>query len=197
MISFDYNVDYKPSALVKTQRLSLIPKIPQLEGMRIPSPDVNAHKMTLGQSIDMDEKDNPLDPYQATFLDAEKVNKKTKRAEHENPYDHMMLFRERESTTDRKRCYLGRQTQERRSNPGWKRPHCGNAWNYVGQWQPYMTNHQICFFGEQRRKKQHKSKRKCKTSAICFLFACVLLFSWYHFCTYENFYLSAIFAVRS
>ena len=47
MISFDYDVDYKPSALVRTQRLSLIPKIPQLEGMHIPSPDVDPHKMSL------------------------------------------------------------------------------------------------------------------------------------------------------
>ena len=44
VISFDYDVDYKPSALVRTQRLSLIPKIPQLEGMQIPSPDVDPHK---------------------------------------------------------------------------------------------------------------------------------------------------------
>jgi len=35
VISFDYDVDYKPSALVRTQRLSLIPKIPQLEGMQM------------------------------------------------------------------------------------------------------------------------------------------------------------------
>ena len=41
VITFDYDADYKPSALVKTQRLSLIPKIPQLEGMHIPSPDVD------------------------------------------------------------------------------------------------------------------------------------------------------------
>ena len=66
-ISFDYDVDYKPSALVRTQRLSLIPKI-QLEGMHIPSPDVDPHKMSLiklllfkplGQSNDMDEKGIP------------------------------------------------------------------------------------------------------------------------------------------
>ena len=72
VISFDYDVDYKPSALVRTQRLSLIPQIPQLEGMHIPSPDVDPHKMSLiklllfkplGQSNDMDEKGNPLDPY--------------------------------------------------------------------------------------------------------------------------------------
>ena len=50
-------------------------------------------------------------------------------------------------------------------------------------------------------KKQHKSKCTCESSAICFVFAFVVLFvcsfSWYHFCTYENFYPSAIFAVRS
>ena len=96
VITFDYNVDYKPSALVKTQRLSLIPKIPQLEGMHIPSPDVDPHKMSLiklllfkplGQSNDMDEKGNPLDPYRAIFLDVENATKKMKREEHENPYD--------------------------------------------------------------------------------------------------------------
>ena len=96
MISFDYDVDYKPSALVRTQRLSLIPKIPQLEGMHIPSPHVDPHKMSLiklllfkplGQSKDMDEKGIPLDPYRAIFLDAENAQKKLKRGEQENPYD--------------------------------------------------------------------------------------------------------------
>ena len=96
MITFDYDADYKPSALVKTQRLCLIPKIPQLEGMHIPSPDVDPHKMSLiklllfkplGQNNDMDEKGNPQDPYRAIFLDAEKGTKKLKRGEHENPYD--------------------------------------------------------------------------------------------------------------
>ena len=96
VISFDYDVDYKPSALVRTQRLSLIPKIPQLEGMQVPSPDVDPHKMSLiklllfkpfKQSNDMDEKGNPLDPYRATFLDAENAQKKMKRGEQENPYD--------------------------------------------------------------------------------------------------------------
>ena len=96
VITFDYDADYKPSALVKTQRLSLIPKIPQLEGMYIPSPDVDPHKMSLiklllfkplGQNNDMDEKGNPQDPYRAIFLDAEKGTKKLKRGEHENPYD--------------------------------------------------------------------------------------------------------------
>ena len=96
VITFDYDADYKPSALVKTQRLSLIPKIPQLEGMHIPSPDVDPHKMSLiklllfkplGQNNDMDEKGNPQDPYRAIFLDVEKVTKKMKRGEHENPYD--------------------------------------------------------------------------------------------------------------
>ena len=96
LISFDYDVDYKPSALVRTQRLSLIPKIPQLEGMHIPSPDVDPHKMSLiklllfkplGQSNDMDEKGNPLDPYRGIFLDAENAQKKLKRGEQENPYD--------------------------------------------------------------------------------------------------------------
>ena len=96
VITFDYDADYKPSALVKTQRLSLIPKIPQLEGMHIPSPDVDPHKMSLiklllfkplGQNNDMDEKSNPQDPYRAIFLDVEKGTKKMKRGEHENPYD--------------------------------------------------------------------------------------------------------------
>ena len=94
--AIDYDVDYKPSALVRTQRLSLLPKIPQLEGMHIPSPDVDPHKMSLvkwllfkplGQSNGMDEKGNPLDPYRAIFLDAENAQKKLKQGEQENPYD--------------------------------------------------------------------------------------------------------------
>ena len=96
VISFDYDVDYKPSGLVRTQRLSLIPKIPKLEGMQIPSPDVDPHRMSLiklllfkplGQSNDMDEKGNPLDPYRAIFLDVENAQKKLKRGKQENPYD--------------------------------------------------------------------------------------------------------------
>eukprot|EP00435_Cladocopium_sp_Y103_P007174 s1119_g2.t1 len=96
VISSDYDADYKPSYLVRTQRLSLIPKTPQLEGMRIPSPDVDPHKMSLiklllfkllGVSNDMDEKGNPLDPYRALFLDGENPRKKMKRAEDDNPYD--------------------------------------------------------------------------------------------------------------
>lgn len=96
VVSFDYDQSYKPSALVRTQRLSLIPKIPQLEGMHIPSPDVDPHKMSLiklllfkpfGCSDDMDDKGNPVDPYRAMFVDEEHARKRTKRAEHENPYD--------------------------------------------------------------------------------------------------------------
>lgn len=136
VITFDYDADYKPSALVKTQRLSLIPKIPQLEGMHIPSPDVDPHKMSLiklllfkplGQNNDMDEKGNPQDPYKAIFLDVEKVTKKMKRGEHENPYDafprawkhywqHTVLPKAADA--------------EKKLKHGWKYLLCGSAWKY-------------------------------------------------------------------
>ena len=136
VITFDYDADYKPSALVKTQRLSLIPKIPQLEGLHIPSPDVDPQKMSLiklllfkplGQNNDMDEKGNPQDPYRAIFLDVEKVTKKMKRGEHENPYDafprawkhywqHTVLPKAADA--------------EKKVKHGWKCLLCGSAWKY-------------------------------------------------------------------
>ena len=50
------------------------------------------------------------------------------------------------------------------------------CYSYVGQWQHYMTNHQICFVWQKRKKQQRQSKWKCKSSAICFVFALLLLF---------------------
>ena len=49
-----------------------------------------------------------------------------------------------------------------------------------------MTNHQsvVIFLSEQQA---NKSNWTCNSSAICIVFACVILFSWYHLCTYENF----------
>ena len=41
----------------------------------------------------------------------------------------------------------------------------------------HMTNHQTFLLA--KKHKQNKSTWKCKSSAICFVFACVLLFSWY------------------
>ena len=48
-------------------------------------------------------------------------------------------------------------------------------------------------------KNKTKTNENAKNNAICFVVARFLdvLFSSHHFCTYENFYLSTIFAVRS
>ena len=64
--------------------------------MHIPSLDVDPHKMSLikllifkpfGGGNGTDEKGNLVDPYRAMFVDEENACKKTKRAEHDNPYD--------------------------------------------------------------------------------------------------------------
>ena len=63
------------------------------------------------------------------------------------------------------------------------------AYTSVGQWQPYMTNHQVYNFCEKKTK---------AAQVVLFLHLfCVLCFFWHHFCIYENLYPSAIFAVRS
>ena len=89
---------YGAAATIRLQRLSLIPRIPQLEGVYIPSPDVNPHLMSLIKLIlfkpftatdAVDEKGNALDPYKLLYREIQVASpgKRRKRAVNENPYD--------------------------------------------------------------------------------------------------------------
>jgi len=75
---------------VKIQRLSLVPRVPQIEGLFMPSPDVDPHKNALiklllfnplhAPTLEMDDKGNPLDPFEALYED--NYGKKTVRCLH-------------------------------------------------------------------------------------------------------------------
>ena len=65
-----------------TQRLSLIPKVPQLEGLLVPSPDVDPHENALIKLLlfkpyhsarEIDEFGNLVDPYKCLY-DASTAN---------------------------------------------------------------------------------------------------------------------------
>ena len=85
-IEVPFDDSYRARAL-KLQRLSLIPRIPQISGIAIPSPDVDPHKNALiklllfkpvsavvdnfGHGTAMDEQGNEIDPYKALFPTAQ------------------------------------------------------------------------------------------------------------------------------
>ncbi len=61
---------------IKMQRLSLMPRVPQIEGLFVPSPDIDPHKnslikllcfMPMHASAEMDDQGNPLDPYECLY----------------------------------------------------------------------------------------------------------------------------------
>ena len=71
MLQLDFHASYGGPSRIRVQRLSLVPRIPQLEGVYIPSPDVNPHIMSLIKLIlfkpfhsmdDVDDKGNPQEP---------------------------------------------------------------------------------------------------------------------------------------
>ena len=47
MRQLDFHASYGGPSKVRVQRLSLVPRIPHLEGVNIPSPDLNPHVMSL------------------------------------------------------------------------------------------------------------------------------------------------------
>ena len=58
---------------VKIQRLGIMPRVPQIEGLFVPSPDVDPHKHALIKRLrfkplhaeaEVDEQGNPRDPYE-------------------------------------------------------------------------------------------------------------------------------------
>ena len=102
MIQQTFDSSYGGPATTRLQRLSLIPRIPQLEGIYIPSPDVNPHLMSLIKLIlfkpfsatdDVDEKGNAKDPHRLLYQMPSTVDpqvgdtcKRQKRDLDDNPY---------------------------------------------------------------------------------------------------------------
>ena len=96
MLEQTFDPSYGGPATIRLQRLSLIPRIPQLEGIYIPSPDVNPHLMSLIKLIlfkpfqatdDVDDKGDALDPYRLLYELPPATAKRQKRQLHENPYE--------------------------------------------------------------------------------------------------------------
>ena len=72
MLEVPFDANYGVANRVRIQRLSIVPRVPQIEGLFIPSPDVNPHMMSLIKLIifkpmhvndDLDDRGNQLDPY--------------------------------------------------------------------------------------------------------------------------------------
>ena len=96
MVEQPFHASYGGPSKIRTQRLSTMPRVPQLEGIYIPSPHVNPHlmsliKLTLFKPFhavdDMDDHGNPLDPYKKIYDLPQAYAKRQKLQLHENPYE--------------------------------------------------------------------------------------------------------------
>jgi hypothetical protein len=81
---------------VKIQRLSIMPRVPQIEGLFVPSPDVDPHKNALIKLLlfkplhaeaEIDEQGNPTDPYEQLYKHRPCAGKHHKGDPDTNPYD--------------------------------------------------------------------------------------------------------------
>ena len=73
-----------------------MPRIPQLEGLFVPSPDVDPHKNALIKLLlfkpihaeaEMDEQGDAIDPYKQLFTDNTSATKRHKGERDRNPYN--------------------------------------------------------------------------------------------------------------
>lgn len=98
MVQQTFDGSYGAPSTIRLQRISLTPRIPQLEGVFIPSPDVNPHLMALIKLIlfkpftashAVDAKGVPLDPYKLLYQlpQTAHVRKRRKEQINENPYE--------------------------------------------------------------------------------------------------------------
>jgi hypothetical protein len=96
LLQVPFHASYGGGHQLRVQRLSIVPRVPQLEGIFIPSPEVNPHILSLIKLIlfkpmhvsdDVDDRGNPVDPYKLVFRLASDSNKKRKRLVDENPYE--------------------------------------------------------------------------------------------------------------
>ena len=90
-----FDVSYRVGN-VKIQRLSIIPRVPQIEGLFVPSLEVGPHKNALIKLLlfkplhdfpDMDEQGNPMDPFETLYKLSARAGKRHKRDPDRNPYD--------------------------------------------------------------------------------------------------------------
>ena len=74
-LDIPFDVSYRQGN-VNIQRLSIMPCIPQMEGLFVPSPDVDPHKNALIKVLickplhaeaEMDEQGDPTDPYEQLY----------------------------------------------------------------------------------------------------------------------------------
>ena len=81
---------------VKIQRLSIMPRIPQIEGLFVPSPDVDPHKNALIKLLlfkpihaeaEMDEQGDAIDPYKQLYMHKTCPTKHHKGDPDKNPYN--------------------------------------------------------------------------------------------------------------
>ena len=95
MLEYPFDESYGNVSKLRKQRISLQMRIPQIEGIYIPSPDVDPHKMSLIKlllfkpihSAGMDDKGLPEDPFSKLFVDVPPSTAKKRKAQIDNPYD--------------------------------------------------------------------------------------------------------------
>ena len=94
-LDIPFDVSYRQGN-VKIQRLSIMPRIPQMEGLFVPSPDVDPHKNALIKLLlfkplhaeaEMDEQGDPIDPYEQLYKHRACTAKHHKGDPDRNPYD--------------------------------------------------------------------------------------------------------------
>ena len=95
MLEYPFDESYGNVSKLRKQRISLQMRIPQIEGIYIPSPDVDPHKMSLIKlllfkpihSEGMDDKGLPADPFSKLFVDVPPSTAKKRKVQVDNPYD--------------------------------------------------------------------------------------------------------------
>ena len=94
-VDIPFDVSYRQGN-VKIQRLSIMPRIPQMEGLFVPSPDVDPHKNALIKLLlfkplhakaEMDHQGDPLDHYAQLYKRSASTAKRHKGDPNRNPYD--------------------------------------------------------------------------------------------------------------
>lgn len=95
-LDIPFSSDYRAKQAIKIQRLSIVPRVPEISGISVPSPDIDPHKNCLVKLLlfkpynaldEMDDQGNPLDPYQCLFTDSNAPGKRCKKDPDCNPYD--------------------------------------------------------------------------------------------------------------
>ena len=88
-LDIPFDVSYR-QGMVKIQRLSIMPRIPQLQGLFVPSPDVDPHKNALIKLLlfkplhaqeEMNELGEPIDPYEQLETQEEETSQRTSKQE--------------------------------------------------------------------------------------------------------------------